>query len=69
MRTYCEYDVVVFNGETIEGVMRKLLTGVDADWTLLNASGPGGGNPNVLVIGTRPEIDKFEAAYNAPVPA
>lgn len=68
MRRYREYDVVInaYEGatETINGVMHTLCVGIDVEFVVLNEYGPGGENPNVLVIGTPDAIERFDLQYN-----
>lgn len=65
MRLYGNYDVIIGDDESPRAVMNALVSGLGLEYVILNEVGPNGnGDLNVLVIGERKELEKFELRYN-----
>lgn len=58
-------DLVVEDGETVDGVMTELAGDHAAylEWTVVKEIGPGGGHPVVKVVGSKAMLDDFMVRY------
>lgn len=66
------YDVIVDidGGESVHGVMHRLLEEIDARYVIVNEQGPNGNRDSeILVIGTPDELAKFEQRHDNGYPA
>lgn len=66
------YEVIVDmdGGESVHGVMHRLLEEIDARYVIVNEQGPNGNRDSeILVIGTPDELAKFEHRYDTGYPA